>query len=81
MMALSGQDLMGLEAFFRDGDKVGKIKRVVRDFGWAPGCLPIKSGLYRALVVPADVVKKQCPGEQCRFLARSSMSPLASLQR
>jgi hypothetical protein len=52
MMALSGQDVMGLEEFFRDGDKIAKIKRAIRDFVWAPGCFPIKSGLYRALVFP-----------------------------
>jgi ribosomal 30S subunit maturation factor RimM len=52
-MASSAQDLVGLAAFSREGDKIGKIKGVVSD------CLVIKHSIFRDLVVPADVVERQ----------------------
>ena len=58
-MTSSAQELVGLEAFSREGDKIGKIKEVICDPESASECLVIKYGLFRDLVVPADVVKKQ----------------------
>jgi ribosomal 30S subunit maturation factor RimM len=57
-MASSAQDLVGLEALSRDGDKIGKIKSVICD-PESSECLVIKVSLFHDLVVPADVVEKQ----------------------
>ena len=59
-MTSSTQDLVGLEAYSREGQKIGKVKDVICDpESDAEDCLVIKYGLFRDLVVPADVVKKQ----------------------
>ena len=59
-MASNTQDLVGLEAYSREGEKIGKVKDVICDPESGAGdCLVIKYGLFRDLVVPADVVKKQ----------------------
>ena len=59
-MASSTQELVGLEAYSREGEKIGKVKDVICDpESAAEDCLVIKYGLFRDLVVPADVVKKQ----------------------
>lgn len=58
-MASSAQDLVGLEAFSREGDKIGKIKDVICDPGSLSECLVIKHSLRRDLVVPADVVERR----------------------
>ncbi len=55
-MASNAHDYVGLEAFSRDGDKIGKIKEVICDPESASECLVIKYGLFRDLVVPVDVV-------------------------
>ena len=57
-MASSAQDLVGLEALSRDGDKIGKIKNVICD-PESSECLVIKCSMFRDLVVPADVVERQ----------------------
>ena len=54
------QELVGLEAYSRDGEKIGKVKDVISDpDSYTEDCLVIKYGLFRDLVVPADVVQKQ----------------------
>ena len=58
-MASSAQDLVGLEAFSRDGDKVGKIKQVIGDPESVSEYLVIKCSMFRDLVVPAGVVERQ----------------------
>jgi ribosomal 30S subunit maturation factor RimM len=58
-MASSAQDLVGLAAFSREGDKIGKIKGVVCEAGSGSDCLVIKHSIFRDLVVPADVVERQ----------------------
>jgi ribosomal 30S subunit maturation factor RimM len=58
-MASIAQDLVGLEAFSREGDKIGKIKDVICDPESDSECLVIKASLFRDLVVPADVVEKR----------------------
>jgi ribosomal 30S subunit maturation factor RimM len=50
---------VGLEAFSREGEKIGKIKEVICDpDSDTHDCLVIKYGLFRDLVVPVDVVQK-----------------------
>lgn len=49
------QDLVGHEAYTQDGEKVGKIKQVICDPA-ASECVVIRYGLFRDLVVPADVL-------------------------
>ena len=51
-------DLVGCEAFSRDGHKIGKVKEVIGDPESASECLVIKYGLFRDLVVPVDVVER-----------------------
>ena len=58
-MASSAHDYVGLEAFSRDGDKIGKIKEVICDPESASECLVIKYGLFRDLVIPVDVVERR----------------------
>ena len=58
-MATGAQELVGLEAFSREGDKVGKIKDVICDPGSLTDCLVIKHSLRRDLVVPADIVERR----------------------
>ena len=58
-MASSAQDLVGLAAFSREGDKIGKIKDVICDPGSPSECIVIKHSMFRDLVVPADVVERQ----------------------
>ena len=53
------QELMGCEAFSRDGDKIGKVKEVISDPESASECLVIKAGMFRELVVPLDVVERE----------------------
>ena len=59
-MTSSTQELVGLAAYSREGEKIGKVKDVIcdRDSG-AEDCLVIKYGLFRDLVVPTDVVTMQ----------------------
>jgi ribosomal 30S subunit maturation factor RimM len=57
-MATGAQELVGLEAFSREGDKVGKIKDVICDPGSLTDCLVIKHSLRHDLVVPADIVER-----------------------
>jgi sporulation protein YlmC with PRC-barrel domain len=60
IMASSTQELVGLEAYSREGEKIGKVKDVICDpESDTEDCLVIKYGLFRDLVVPADVVQKQ----------------------
>jgi ribosomal 30S subunit maturation factor RimM len=58
-MDSSTVDFVGLEAYSRDGGKIGKVKEVLRDPDSASDCLVIKYGLFRDLIVPADVIEKQ----------------------
>jgi sporulation protein YlmC with PRC-barrel domain len=59
-MASSTQELVGLEAYSREGEKIGKVKDVICDpESGAEDCLVIKYGLFRDLVVPTDVVTMQ----------------------
>ena len=59
-MTSNTQELVGLEAYSRDGEKIGKVKDVICDpESDTADCLVIKYGLFRDLVVPADVVQKQ----------------------
>jgi ribosomal 30S subunit maturation factor RimM len=58
----SARDLVGLDAFSRDGDKIGKVKDVVGCAESDAECLVIKCGFFRDLVVPADVIEKQDAG-------------------
>ncbi len=58
-MTSTAQDLVGFEAFSRDGDKIGKIKEVICDPESVSECLVIKYGLFRDLVVPVDVVERR----------------------
>jgi len=59
-MTSSTAELVGLEAYSREGEKIGKVKEVICDpESDADDCLVIKCGLFRDLVVPADVVQKQ----------------------
>lgn len=57
-MAPHAQDLVGLEAVSRDGDRIGRIKSVICDPA-SSECLVIKYSLFHDLVVPADVVERQ----------------------
>jgi sporulation protein YlmC with PRC-barrel domain len=57
-MASGAQELVGLEAFSREGDKVGKIRDVICDPGSLTECLVIKHSLRRDLIVPADMVER-----------------------
>jgi hypothetical protein len=59
IMASGAHDYVGLEAFSRDGDKIGKIKEVICDPESVSECLVIKYGLFRDLVVPVDVVERR----------------------
>jgi sporulation protein YlmC with PRC-barrel domain len=60
LMTSNTQELVGLEAYSREGEKIGKVKDVICDpESDAADCLIIKYGLFRDLVVPADVVQKQ----------------------
>jgi ribosomal 30S subunit maturation factor RimM len=56
-MASRAQELVGLKAFSRDGDRIGKVKGVLCDPESDSECLVIKRSLTRDLVVPADVVE------------------------
>ena len=57
-MATSAQEFVGFEAYSREGEKIGKVKDVICDpDSDADECLVIKYGLFRDLVVPADVVQ------------------------
>ena len=59
-MTSDTQDLVGLEAYSRDGEKIGKVKDVFHDpEGDSEDCLVIKYGLFRDLVVPAGVVQRE----------------------
>ena len=59
-MTSSTQDLVGLEAYSREGEKIGKVKDVICDpESDGDVCVVIKYGLFRDLVLPADVVEKQ----------------------
>ena len=59
-MASSAQDLVGLEALSRDGDRIGKVKDVIcGPESSAAECLVIKYSMFRDLVVPADVAQRQ----------------------
>ena len=59
-MTSNTQELVGLEAYSREGEKIGKVKDVICDpESDAEDCFVIKYGLFRDLVVPADVVQKQ----------------------
>ena len=58
-MASRPQDLVGLEARSRDGEKIGKIKGVICDSESLSECLVIKCSLFRDLVVPGDVVERR----------------------
>ena len=57
-MQSSAQELVGCEAFSRDGNKIGKVKEVICD-PESSDCLVIKYGLFRELVVPLDVVERE----------------------
>lgn len=57
-MATGAQDMVGLEAFSREGDRIGKIKDVICDPGSLTDCLVIKYSLRHDLVVPVDVVER-----------------------
>lgn len=58
-MASSAQDLVGLEAVSRDGDKIGPVKGLIGDSESASEYLVIKYGLFRDLVVPAGLVERR----------------------
>jgi len=59
-MASSAQELVGLEARSRDGDRIGKVKGVICGPGSsAAECLVIKYSMFRDLVVPADVAERE----------------------
>ena len=59
-MTSNTQELVGIEAYSRDGEKIGKVKDVICDpESDTEDCLIIKYGLFRDLVIPADVVQKQ----------------------
>jgi len=59
-MVSSVQDLVGLQALSRDGDKIGTVKDVICGPGSpAAECLVIKYSMFRDLVVPADVAERQ----------------------
>ncbi len=73
-MASSAQDLVGLEALSRDGDKIGKIKSVICD-PESSECLVIRCSLFRDLVVPVDVVEQQ--GESVTLPFTSSFLDVA----
>jgi len=60
IMTSSTQVFVGLEAYTREGEKIGKVKDVICDpESGTEDCLVIKYGLFRDLVVPADVVQMQ----------------------
>jgi len=58
-MASRPQDLVGLEARSREGDKIGKIKGVICDSESLSECLVVKCSLFRDLVVPDDVIERR----------------------
>jgi len=66
-MASAAQDFMGLEAFSREGDKLGRIKDVICDPGALADCVVIKHALRRDLIVPADVVEPRDEGVTVPF--------------
>jgi sporulation protein YlmC with PRC-barrel domain len=66
-MASGAQELVGLEAFSREGDKIGRIKDVICDPGALSDCVVIKHSLRRDLVVPADVVERRDEGVTVPF--------------
>lgn len=66
-MTAKAQDLMGLTARSRDGDKLGKITAVICDAEASSDCLVIKRSRFRSLVVPADVVEPQGDGVTVPF--------------
>ena len=58
-MAISAQDLVGCQAYSREGDKLGKVNKVIRDPEASSDCLVIKQGMFRDLVVPVDIVEME----------------------
>ena len=66
-MASAAQELVGLEAFSREGDKIGRIKDVICDPEALSDCVVIKHSLRRDLVVPADVVERRDEGVTVPF--------------
>ena len=77
-MASDTQAFVGLEAYSRDGEKIGKVRDVICDpKSGTEDCLIIKYGRFRDLVVPADVVQKQ--GEHITVPFTSSFLDIAPL--
>ncbi len=56
-MTPQAEELVGLTAHSRDGDKLGKVTAVICDSEAAHDCLVIKRSMFRNLVVPADVIE------------------------
>jgi sporulation protein YlmC with PRC-barrel domain len=58
-MAADAQTFVGLDAYSRDGERIGEVEGVVRDLeSDATDCLVIRYGPFRDLVVPVDAVER-----------------------
>jgi sporulation protein YlmC with PRC-barrel domain len=58
-MTPDARGLVGLEAYSRDGQRIGKVEDVVRDpDSENADCLVIRYGAFRNLVVPVDAVQR-----------------------
>ena len=90
-MTSSTQDLVGLEAYSREGEKIGKVKDVVCDpESDGDVCIVIKYGLFRDLVLPADVVEREhypaepvgraLPFLRAPWWSTSSTSPMSMMK-
>jgi sporulation protein YlmC with PRC-barrel domain len=62
-MTPDARRLVGLEAYSRDGQRIGKVEDVVRDPDPEKAdCLVIGYGPFRNLVVPVDAVQRKNGG-------------------
>ena len=62
-MTPDARGLVGLEAYSRDGRRIGKVADVVRDPDTERAdCLVIRYGPFRDLVVPVDAVQRKNGG-------------------
>jgi hypothetical protein len=59
VMTSGVQDLVGCDAYSREGDKIGKVKEVISDPESVSECIVIKYGMFRDLVVPVDVIQRE----------------------
>jgi sporulation protein YlmC with PRC-barrel domain len=62
-MTPNAQLFLGLDAYSRDGERIGKVEDVIREPGSETvQCLVIRYGAFRDLVVPVDAVREKDGG-------------------